>query len=232
MISIILYPISIIPVILIYFWIKKSVYKDDAHRVMAKSALINGFKSTILGVIIGVLLLIIQWFVFKDESVAKTFFHNFFVLALSEELAKAYFLGRLIKKQDATFSWLDITIYMVIVAIGFDILESALYAVGASPLVIIIRGISCPHLGYGFIMGYLIGKAKKAGKRLYYILALVIPWILHGSYDFCVGYKATETDYLIMYTAIGIAVVSLILTISFVIYIINSRNNPKYTEAI
>ena len=232
MISIILYQISIIPVILIYFWIKKTVYKDDEHKVMAKKALINGFTSVIPALIIGALLLIIQKVVFKDQSIAGTFYYTFFVLALPEELAKAFMFERLIKKQDGAFSWLDITIYMVFVAIGFDILESAIYAVGASPLEIIIRGVTCPHLGYGFIMGYLIGKAKKECKRLYYIPAFVIPWILHGSYDFSVKYEATQTDYAIMYTALGLAVVSLVLTIAFVVFTIRAQNNQKYTEVI
>ncbi|MBO6242673.1 MAG: PrsW family intramembrane metalloprotease [Butyrivibrio sp.] len=230
MISIILYPISIIPVILIYFWIKKKVFRDDEHRIMAKNALISGLKSVIPAVIIGALFLIIQRVAFKDESMAKTFFYTFFALALPEELSKAFMFERLLKKQDKSFSWLDFIICMVIVAIGFDILESAIYAVGASPMEIILRGVTCPHLGFGFIMGYFIGKAKKKGNRLLYIPAFLIPWIIHGSYDFCIEFDAGDTDYVIMFSAIALAALSLVLTISFVFFTIKARNNTKYSN--
>ena len=84
-------------------------------------------------------------------------------------------LKRFFAKHPIGYSWLDIVVYLQIISIGFDIVESLLYAVGAPVPEVIVRGLTMPHLGYGYLMGYWGGKAVAKRNRLYYIPAIILP---------------------------------------------------------
>lgn len=233
MINLLIYPISIIPTILIYFWVKKKVMVDEEHRLLCKQALINGFKVVLPVILLSGSLALLGRLIFgREESLLQAFYHNFFVLALAEEIAKTYMLYDLFKKHPNGYSWLDITIYKVIVAMGFSLLESALYAIATNPIQIIVRGISFPHLGYGLIVGYFLGKGIKENKKIYPVLGFLLSWFLHGLYDFSLAPVVLDTFDFIPLVAISIAVLCLILAIVFVVFVNKAKKQEKYTVII
>ena len=234
MAGILLYPLSIVPVILIYIWIKKKIISDDEHIEICRQALFNGAKALgpvlLLGALFSIIELILK---FADVSrIFMIFYHNFFVLALAEELSKAYMLKRLFTKYPIGYSWLDIMVFLQIIAIGFDILESLLYSIGASVPIVIVRGLTFPHLGYGLLMGYWGGKAVRCRNRLYYIPAIVLPWLIHGMYDFCLSPEILDLYESIALFAVLIAFLDIVLVIIMVIFVLKARKKAKYTEII
>ncbi len=60
MAGILLYPLSIVPVILIYIWIKKKIISDDEHIEICRQALFNGAKALGPVLLLGALFSIIE----------------------------------------------------------------------------------------------------------------------------------------------------------------------------
>ena len=77
---------------------------------------------------------------------------------------------------------------------------------------------SCPHLGYGFIMGYFADKGIKENRK-YFWAALLIPWILHGSYDFCLAPELGDDNVAVAITALALAVLSIALTVAMIVFV-------------
>lgn len=137
---------------------------------------------------------------------------NFIGIALVEELCKyavLYWVTFNNKNFNCTF---DAMIYAVFVSLGFAALENVLYAFSYGMDTALVRAVtSVPaHMFFAVFMGYfyargtrlrriqedqrnlvkagaLINKSKSlnAGKQL--TLAVVIPTLVHGFYDFCLS---------------------------------------------
>lgn len=108
----------------------------------------------------------------------------FNVLAFAEELVKYLTFRRTLEKTDYKVSWVDVAVLMTIVGIGFDLIESLVYAIGASVPVVLVRGICVPHAGYGFLVGYFYSKGVKEGNPTTKWMGFALAWLMHGLYDF------------------------------------------------
>ena len=91
--------------------------------------------------------------------------YTFIVLSLSEELLKYLFCCRFLRKTEYRCSWLDLTVMMTIVGIGFGMSESLVLLITSNPVIMLIRGIVIPHGGYGAIVGWFYGRSVKTGRR-------------------------------------------------------------------
>lgn len=85
----------------------------------------------------------------------------------------------------------DGIVYAVFVSLGFALVENILYVVGNSSMGIgYLRAITAvpAHMLFGVSMGFYLGLAKfgKGSKALNLFLALLVPIILHGIYDYLV----------------------------------------------
>ena len=161
-------------------------------------------------------------------AVAIAIFHNFIVLALAEELVKYWIFKRLLKKNSYPYTCPDITSLMMIVGIGFGLTESVAYAFGANAGMMLIRGFTAMHCGYGFIMGYFVGKAMQTGQKRYTILGIGLPLLLHGMYDTCLSDVLEEISDGFAYVSLALAVVALITLVFAVFYI---HKAGKQTES-
>ena len=235
MINLILYPVSIIPTILIIVWLLKKVLVEEDRHIVGKDALMFGFKSTLWTVLFSFTTVLIRSLLLRfleDHYVAKTFYHCFITLALCEEIAKGFMLQKLIKKHNIDYSWLDIIIYMVLISIGFSVLESGLYALMTNAGQIIVRGLTFPHLDYGLFMGYFVGKAMKDKNKFNYFWAIFIPWFMHGLYDFCLDEKISEMYEISMYPPVILAFLGLVFAVVFVVFVAKHKSDAKYTVIV
>ncbi|MBN2728686.1 MAG: PrsW family intramembrane metalloprotease [Bacteroidales bacterium] len=85
----------------------------------------------------------------------------------------------------------DGIVYAVFVSLGFALIENILYVVGNSSMQIgYMRAITAvpAHTLFGVSMGFYLGLAKfgKGSKALNLFLALLVPIILHGIYDYLI----------------------------------------------
>ena len=209
--------ISVIPSIILYKWLKK---KNKDNEEICKKAFINGiiavFPIMLASFIFYIGEVILKFF--DINTILKEAYHTFFVLAFAEELVKFLMFKYLLKKNPGEYSWFNITMFMTIVGIGFGVIENFTVSIGSSPIEMAIRGISIGHAGYGFIMGWFYGKMLKTGNKTYGVLAFLIPWVLHGLYDFGLSdelLKASDKFAFISVTLEIVCIVFVFLIIRF-----------------
>lgn len=182
--------LAIAPVITIVLWmyLKDKYDKEPVHILT---------KFFTFGVLISVLAIYVEeWFininVFKESM--NIFYMSFIVAGLVEEGLKSLILIPNLLKEKNFNEKLDGIIYSVFLSLGFATVENIIYILSEDPTsafeVGVIRSvISVPaHMLFGVIMGYYISKYKftdsKSEKRINLILAIILPILLHGVFDF------------------------------------------------
>lgn len=182
--------LSYAPCLLLYFWLKRDMV-DQERQALCRKLLLGGVLCA-LGVIacsatftiVGKLLSFTVLPILNTSDLVWTIYNIFLVITFSEELVKGLTAWTILKRNAKSFSWLDVMIAMAIVGIGFEVIESAVYLLESNPIQIIIRGLTAMHAIYGMTMGYFLGKSLHTGKKVNYALAIVLPILLHGLYDF------------------------------------------------
>lgn len=225
--------VSLIPSVLIIIWLRK---RNDAEASYVKScdaALKSGAISIlpIIGVsaLFAVANALIRAFVFPNmNTLIYKAIYAFIVLAFAEELVKFHSLKRVLKQHLNDYSWADVVAFMVIVGGTFGLLESVVYAIGSDPITMIVRGITMGHLGYGFIMGWFYGKKLYTGKKKYGVLALVIPFFIHGLYDYSLTPELLEATDIAAFIAVSLALLDIILVVLTIRFFRKARKKEEY----
>ena len=116
-------------------------------------------------------------------------FFTFVIVALSEEGSKFLMLRLFLFSRKSFDDPFDGIVYAVMVGMGFATVENIGYVYEHGVATGILRMfLSVPaHGTFAVLMGYFMGYAKfTAGSRLpNYALALLLPVLFHGSFDFC-----------------------------------------------
>ena len=224
--------ICVLPGILLYLLLKNNVRQpqDEAYRKACSDAFYKGLLSTVGVVILSFILRLIGNLLGlpAEGSVPGAFYHTFFVLAFAEELMKTMMFLLVLKKAAYTYTWLDMIIFMTVVSLAFGLLENAVYAFGANPMVLVLRGVLLMHGVYGFLEGWFYGRAKHSGKQWMAVCGFVLVWILHGAYDFGLrpepGDEAALLPVLLACFSLGMVLV--------MIRFFARKKKPKYLEPI
>jgi RsiW-degrading membrane proteinase PrsW (M82 family) len=182
--------LAISPVLACLLWI----YLKDRYEKEPLNVLLKFF---ILGVLVSGFSIIIEKFLVNISNFSGygyIFYMSFIVAALTEEGIKALILIPVLLKEKHFNEKLDGIIYSVFLSLGFATVENIIYILSEDPTsafeVGVIRSvISVPaHMLFGVIMGYYISKYKftdsKSEKRINLILAIILPILLHGVFDF------------------------------------------------
>nr|WP_330382400.1 PrsW family intramembrane metalloprotease [Clostridioides difficile] len=151
------------------------------------------FNSAFLSVIIILLEnLLMKFNVFEGYS--ELIYVSFVVAGLVEEGVKALILIPALIKEKHFTEKLDGIIYSVFLALGFATIENMVYIFSESRNLALQVGInraviSIPaHVMFAITMGYYISKYKFEGnknkRREYLFMAVLIPILLHGVFDF------------------------------------------------
>lgn len=111
----------------------------------------------------------------------------YIIVGLSEELMKYLALVFFAYPRKFFNEPIDGIIYSVMIGMGFAIFENILYANHFGIGTILVRAFTAvpAHAVFAIFMGFFIGKAKfnSATRIKNFILALVIPVLIHGTYD-------------------------------------------------
>lgn len=184
--------LSILPSILLGFYI----YKND---IVEKEPISLLTRSFIGGVISGILVIILS-IIFKinkyplDNSY-NILFYSFVLVSLIEEGIK-FLMTYLIVYNNKEFNYqYDGIVYASFVSLGFATYENMLFVFDYGTIITALsRGfITVPaHIFFSIFMGYYLGVAKhykryhskkKEGK--YLLLSFIVPIFLHGFFDYC-----------------------------------------------
>ena len=232
---ILLFLIGAIPPLALFFWLRGGMKKDDgAYQTLCVQALRDGVLCSFVILLVSLAFNILEAVtgIKNSHPILREITHTFIVLAFSEELVKYLTFKRFMKKHDYAYSWLDMTVFMTIIGMGFGVIENLAVAIDANPIVMLIRGITIGHGGYGFIMGYFMGKAEKTGKKMYVRIGFLLPWLLHGAYDCGLSQPLNDLNDNIGIISVFLAFFSLITIIIFIIFFAKARKNEVYTSPL
>ncbi len=165
-----------------------------------------------------------------DGSFETSFFIAFWDAGFHEELSKLILFAAGIYSKKYFDEWYDGILYGVMIGLGFAFVENIYYFQDYFHIsgydIIISRSIfSMPmHALLGGVMGYFIGKAKFTINTemipLLWFLALLIPVLIHGLFNF-----------VIYYNGIDISFISIIIAIYMWYYVIKLKKKTQ-TELI
>lgn len=177
--------IALAPVFIIAFYIYfRDKYEKEPWQLLAKAMLLGVFIA--LPVIYAEKLM--QLLGSSFTGVMKGFWHAFFVAALCEEAFKLAALYLLIWSNREFNEKFDGIVYAAFISLGFAGIENILYVMNSGVSTGLMRAITAvpAHAIFGVSMGFFFGMAKFYPKRRnkYLKNAFLIPFILHGIYDF------------------------------------------------
>jgi|TARA_B110000263_G_C15223090_1_gene470910 RsiW-degrading membrane proteinase PrsW (M82 family) len=171
---------TIPPLLILLFIYRNDLYEAEPHKLLLKTFFI-GFIITIPMVIIE----LITADIFKNILM-----YSVFGIALVEEGIKYLTLIYYnYPKKDFNEPY-DGIIYSVVLTMGFALVENIIYVVGydSGGDVALLRMISSIplHATCGIVMGYFLGKSKieNKNKKQNMSLAIIIPIIIHGFYNY------------------------------------------------
>lgn len=177
--------ISLAPVVIIAAYINyRDKYEKEPHSILLKAL----FTGVIIILPVAIIEFILTLFSRELEGVSGIAFTAFIIAGLTEEGMK-YLAFYLIFWKDKNFNEkFDGIVYSVFIALGFAAVENILYVLTGGFGVGVLRALTAvpAHALFGIMMGYHFGLARfsRKYKSANLILAFVLPFLAHGTYDF------------------------------------------------
>ena len=226
--------VSFLPFILLFLWLRRQKKEDEAYQKLCGSALKQGIISVLPIILFSALSHIVVRLTGFHESNPLLYqaLYTFIVLALVEEIMKYRAFRKVWKKTDYPCSWLDVVCLCTIAAIGFGLIESVIYAIGASIPVVLVRGICVPHVGYGFLVGYFYGKGCRSGRSGEKWTGFGLAWLLHGLYDFSLSEEFIALNDNLVMVALLLALAEIVLVIILIRFVRKARKNEIFLEPL
>lgn len=222
--------ISLIPSVLIIFFLRRRLKDDQFYKKKCNLAILLGL-ACILPIIIlsGTLYLtngILRITILRNiPTLVHKAVYNFIVLAFAEEIVKFLTLQLVLRKKNYAYTWADVVAFTVIVGTMFGFCEAIPYAIGASPIIMLIRGVTMGHVGYGFIMGWFYGKSLYTGKKRFAVLSVIVPWLIHGLYDFSLTPELLELNDNFAMIGVSLALADIVLLVLMIRFFIRARKH-------
>ncbi len=166
-----------------YIWFKDRYEKEPA--ILLWKSFFYGVASIVLTLLISVPLSKI--IPVAESELTQQAVHAFLVVALVEELSKFLMLRWVLMRNRHFNEPFDGIIYSVMVGMGFATAENIAYVITGGYEVAVIRMFTAvpAHAVFAILMGFYMGKARFGGSPVRSaILALVVPSLLHGTYDY------------------------------------------------
>ena len=237
MLSIIIFLLSIVPSVLVFILLRNRHKGDTLYRKSCSYAFISGLISVLPILILSAVLFImnaaLKLTLLKDANIlVYKAIYKFIVLAFAEEFIKYLVFRFVLKRKKYSYSWADITAIMVIVGTAFGLMEALPYAFDASPMMMLVRGFTMGHVGYGFIMGWFYGKRLYTGKKKYAVISVLLPWLLHGIYDFSLTPELLEVNENLMFIALFMALLDIVMLILMIRFFIRSKKQERYMQSV
>mgnify|MGYP003440903428 CR=1 FL=1 len=146
------------------------------------------FKTFLMGAFLVFPIMFIEYVIQAEQLVTNEFVLSFFLTGLLEEFFKWFIMMYTIYYHLSFDEPYDGVVYGSAVSLGFATVENILYLVANGVEFAIGRAFLpvSSHALFGVIMGYYFGKGKftKDKQRVYLLLALIVPFGLHGLYDY------------------------------------------------
>lgn len=210
------------------FIIRRDKHDREPNKLLFISFLLGMF-SAVPAVLIGTMISGLTGWDTGINTVI-TFWYAFVNVAMVEEFCKLFFVMIFaFPKKDFNEPFDGIT-YSVMVSMGFATLENVLYVMDGGLSVAIARMLTAvpAHATFGVLMGYFLGMYKFRQQRLGLLfLAILVPVIFHGFYDFFLMVDNRGGMFL---GAVASLIVSIVL--SFRAIRLHQKNSPFHPSLV
>lgn len=175
-------------VLLLIFIYRTDKYEPEPIKLLLKLYFL-GMGSVIPILVVELILQQLNVFTMTGSDL-ENLYEALVVAGFTEELFKLIIVYLVVYKSIEYDEYLDGIIYCVFVSLGFATIENILYVIQGDMSVAILRAfLSVPgHMLFGVTMGYYLSLSKfnieLVGKQKFLGLALLIPMLLHGLYDY------------------------------------------------
>ena len=218
--TLILSALAILPVVLLSIYVyRKDKFGKEPFGMLLK-AFFFGCLSVIPAVILEGFLMSTHHATAANGSVLYySLYHGFVVAGFSEELSKLLLLALAVWRSRHFNEYFDGIVYAAFLSLGFAGVENFTYVFGQGDLysslhtALLRAAVSVPgHFLFGVAMGYYFALAKfEPAKRMSNLVkALLVPLVLHGTFDALIFLYSLFSD--------DQPVFSIILFIAFIIF--------------
>ncbi|MFP5113423.1 glutamic-type intramembrane protease PrsW [Bacillaceae bacterium C204] len=165
--------------LLSYFYLKDEYDSEPISFVL---------RTFMYGALLVFPIMFIQHVLETEHIVKSELFNAFLTSGLFEEFFKWFILFYVVYQHVEFDEPFDGIVYGVAVSLGFATVENIFYLVANGIEHAVTRALLpvSSHALFGVIMGFYIGKAKftEGNKAKWVIFSLLLPFVLHGAYDF------------------------------------------------
>ena len=184
---------AVIPAVFLMVMVYRSDKLERESPYMLWSLIKAGIFSSLLALLEERILSVILGLVVSHNSPLYNIILYFGVVAFAEESSKYILMKRTTWKSFEFNCQYDGVVYAVFVSLGFALWENISYVMMYGFGTAIVRAVTAipGHACFGVFMGIFYGIAKKLDRRgeeglskFMRILAVVIPALLHGAYDY------------------------------------------------
>ena len=218
---------AVIPAVFLMIKVYRADRLEKESPYFLRKLVTAGILSSLLALVEERVLSYVLDLVIDPSSYLYNIVLYFVVVALSEESSKYIFLKRRTWRSEEFNCQFDGVVYAVFVSLGFAIWENISYVLSYGFSTALVRAVTAipGHACFGVFMGVFYGAAKRSegvGKhgasKLYRAFALLLPILLHGTYD----YFATVSSEIGNYSFIGFVAVMFIVS-----YVLVGKTSKK-----
>ena len=191
--NVILIAAAIIPAIFLMVQVYRMDRLEPESPALLRRLVTAGVLSSLLALVLEKVLSLILNLAVPQDSTAYSVILYFIIVAFSEEGSKFLFLRRQTWEHPEFNCQYDGVVYAVFVSLGFALWENISYVLNFGFSTAVVRAVTAipGHACFGVFMGVFYGAARRyqdygmpALSRLFRVLTVLIPALLHGAYDY------------------------------------------------
>lgn len=229
--------VTLLPALVLIFLVYKLDKLEKEPMKVIRRLVICGVGSTFVTLALGFIPDAIKLLI-SEESILYNIFYAFIGVALVEEFSK-YIMMRIATYKNKEFNCeFDGIVYAVTVSMGFALFENILYVMDGGLLTALLRAITAipGHACDGILMGIFYGYAKGSQlkgdskkEKIYHILAVLVPMIAHGIYDYIL-FIGVSGLFLGILRLVVFGIYAIILFIVSAILLISASRSDSYID--
>ena len=196
---------AVIPAVILLIQVYRADRLEKEPTGLLISLLVFGVIATALAIVTETIGEDILLSFFDETDLGYLILSNFIVVALSEEGFKLLLLRWRTWRSPNFNCQFDGVVYAVFVALGFALWENISYVLMYGLSTALVRAVTAVpgHACFGVFMGVWYGLAKRlhgqgrdSASKLCRVLALLLPALLHGCYDFIASIESVHYGWL------------------------------------
>lgn len=196
---------AVVPAVFLLIRVYRTDRLEPEPSGLLLSLILRGVFATVIAMVLEELGSALLGSVYAENSLPYNIIMYFVIVAFSEEGAKYILLRRRTWRSDAFNCQFDGVVYAVFVSLGFALWENLGYVAMYGLSTALVRAVTAVpgHACFGVFMGVWYGLAKRlhgqgrdGASKLCRVLALLLPALLHGCYDFIASIESVHYGWL------------------------------------